>query len=97
MQFMILFSRHPEKASLPVPADLREAEFQVVRGFYADGFVRQVWLRGDAGGACMMAEASSAEEVAQKLNTLPLVQAGFLQAPLIVPLKPYLGFAPRSD
>jgi hypothetical protein len=45
----------------------------------------------------MIVEASSADEVAGKLNTLPLVQAGFLQAPMIVPLKPHLGFAPRPD
>jgi hypothetical protein len=68
-----------------------------VRGFYAEGFVQQVWLRGDAAGACMMAQASSAGEVAEKLKALPLVQAGFLQATMIVPLKPYLGFAPWPD
>ena len=68
-----------------------------MRGFYAEGFVQPVCLRGDAAGACMLAQASSADEVAEKLKTLPLVQAGFLQAPMIVPLKPYLGFAPRPD
>ena len=66
-----------------------------MREFYAEGLVRQVWLRGDAGGVCMIVEAASADEVAEKLNTLPLIQAGFLQPPMIVPLKPYLGFAPR--
>jgi len=54
-----------------------------VRGFYAEGFVQQVWR--------------SAGEVTEKLKALPLVQAGFLQATMIVPLKPYLGFAPRPD
>ena len=68
-----------------------------MRGFYAGGFVQPVWLRGDAAGACMMAEAISADEVVEKLKALPLVQAGFLQPPMIVPLKPYLGFAPRPD
>jgi hypothetical protein len=49
MQFMILFTRHPDKAETPAPADLREAEFEKVRGLYTDGLVQQIWLRGDAG------------------------------------------------
>jgi hypothetical protein len=39
MQFMALFARHGEKADAPAPADLREAEFEMLRGFYADGLV----------------------------------------------------------
>jgi muconolactone delta-isomerase len=96
MQFMILFTGNPDKAKTPAPADLRETEFDTVRRLYTDGLVRQIWLRGDTGGACMIVEASSTDEVAAKLNALPLVRAGFLQSPLIVPLKPYSGFAPRS-
>ena len=84
MQFMILFSRHPDKAETPAPADLRETEFQKVRGFYTDGLVQQVWLRGDAGGACMIVEAASTDEVAEKLGALPLVREGYLQPPSIV-------------
>jgi len=76
--------------------DLKEAEFEKVRRFYTEGLVQQVWLRGDAGGACMIVEAASTDEVAEKLGELPLVRAGFLQPPMIVPLKPYSGFAPRS-
>jgi len=96
MQFMALFPRHPHKADTPAPADLREAEFETVRGFYSDGLVQQVWLRGDAGGACMIVKGASIEEVTSKLTTLPLVHGGFLQPPMIVPLKPSSGFAPRS-
>src|ERR1700730_5050452 len=91
-----LFTRHPDKAETPAPADLREAEFEKIRGLYADGLVQQIWLRGDAGGACMIVEAASTDEVAEKLNALPLVRAGYLQPPMIVPLKPYSGFAFRS-
>ena len=87
MQFMALFTRHPDKADTPAPADLREAEFETVRGFYADGLVQQVWLRGDAGGACMIVEGASIEEVTSKL-TRCRVHGGFLQPPMIVPLKP---------
>jgi muconolactone delta-isomerase len=96
MQFMILFTRHPDKVTTSARTELREAEFEKVRGFYSDGLVQQVWLRGDASGACMIVEADSTDEVGQKLSELPLVRAGFLQAPMIVPLKPYSGFAPHS-
>jgi hypothetical protein len=57
--------------------------------------VQQIWLRGDAGGAFAIVEAASTDEVAEKLNALPLVRAGYLQPPMIVPLKPYSGFARR--
>ena len=45
MQFMILFTLHPGKAETPAPADLREDEFENVRGLYKDGLVRQIWFR----------------------------------------------------
>ena len=96
MQFMVLFTRDPEKAATPTPVDLRDAEFEAIRGLYAEGSIRQIWLRGDVAGACAIVEASSDAEAAKRVNALPLVRAGVLQPPLIVPLKPYAGFAPRS-
>jgi len=42
MQFLIPFSRHPDKAETPAPAELREAEFEKIRGLYTDGFVQQI-------------------------------------------------------
>ena len=59
MQFITLFSWHPDKGETPAPADLREAEFEKIRGLYADGLVQQIWLRGDAGGAYMIVEAAA--------------------------------------
>ena len=96
MQFMILFTRDPERPPTPTPADLRDAEFEAIRGLYAEGSIRQIWLRGDVAGACAIVEASSEAEAANRINVLPLVRAGVLRPPLIVPLKPYAGFAPRS-
>jgi uncharacterized protein YciI len=95
MQYLVLFARRPE-AQTPTPADLREAEFEAVRGLYAEGSIRQIWLRGDVAGACAIVEARSDAEAATRVNGLPLVRAGVLQPPTIVPLKPYAGFAPRS-
>ena len=96
MQFMTLFSWHPDRGEKPAPADLREAEFEMIRGLYTAGLVRQIWLRGDAGGACAIVEAASSDEVAEKFNALPFIREGYLQPPMIVPLKPYSGFAPRN-
>src|ERR1700738_4229109 len=71
MQFMTLFSWHPDKAETPAPADLREAEFEMIRDLYAAGLVQQIWLRGDAGGACAIVEAASTDEVAQRASSDP--------------------------
>lgn len=73
-----------------------EAEFEAVRALYAEGSIRQIWLRADTPGACAIVEASSDVEAAKKVNALPLIHAGILQPPTIVPLTPYAGFAPRS-
>ena len=93
MQLMILFARHPDKETVS-PGELGQAEFEKVRGLYMDGFVRQIWLRVDQPGACMIVEASSIDQAADKVAALPLVRAGFLQVPTIIPLQPYAGFAP---
>jgi hypothetical protein len=93
MQLMVLFSRDPQKAQTPTPASLRELEFEAVRRLYAESFIRQIWLRGDQPGACAIVEASSMDEAAQKVQSLPLVRAGVLLTPMIVPLSPYAGFA----
>jgi hypothetical protein len=96
MQFMVLVSLNPEKAQTLPPETLREAEFDAVRGLYMKSLIQQIWLRGDGSGACMIVEAPSVDDVAEKLGGLPMVRQGFLQPPTIVPLAPYWGFAPRS-
>jgi hypothetical protein len=96
MQFMILLRRSPLKMDTPVPAELREAEYEKVREFYLHGAIRDIWLRGDTPGACMIVEAGSKDEVEERLNILPLIQSGFLNSPIIVPLEPYAGFGPRA-
>jgi hypothetical protein len=69
------------------------SEFIHAHGAVDGLHVQQIRLRSEAGGACMILEGASVEEVASKLATLPLVHEGFLQPPRIVPLKPYSGFA----
>jgi hypothetical protein len=96
MQFAIIFSLNPEKAQTPPPTELREAEFEAVRGFYMDGLMRQIWLKSDGSGAVAIVEADSADVAAKRLNEMPMVRSGVLQTPVVVPLVPYPGFAPRS-
>lgn len=96
MQSMVLFSLNPDKAQTPPAGELREAEFETVRGLYMEGLIRQIWLRTDGSGAFAIVEAASADAAAEKLGGLPMVRAGVLQAPVVVPMSPYWGFAPRS-
>ena len=96
MQLMVLFSLNPEKAQTPPPHELLEAEFEAVRGLYMESLIRQVWLRSDGSGAFAIVEAASVDDAAEMLGQLPMVRAGVLQAPVIVPLSPYWGFAPRA-
>jgi hypothetical protein len=95
MQFMVSVVLSPDKDA-PPPKELVEAEFEAIRGHYINGVLRQIWLRADGGGGIILAEADSAETVAEKFATLPMVRAGVLKTPDIVPLAPYWGFAPRG-
>ena len=96
MQFMVSVVLNPDKADGPPPAALAEAEFEAVRRHYMGGVIRQIWLRADGSGGIILAEAESAEIVADTFGALPMVRAGVLKAPEIVPLAPYWGFAPRG-
>lgn len=73
-----------------------EAEAESVRRLYADGLVRQIWLR-EEGGACMIAETEDLEGLKEALSALPLVRSGFLELSKVSQLRPYSGFGPRSS
>jgi muconolactone delta-isomerase len=72
-----------------------ESELEQARAVYAQGFIRQIWHRADVAGACLLVEADSEQQARERLNTLPLVQAGMLEVS-IIPLRPYAGFCPRE-
>jgi muconolactone delta-isomerase len=96
MQFIVLTRRRSEVfADADYTAARLEQEAQVVRGLYADGAVRQIWHRADVGGACMLLESGSEDDVRRLLALLPLFAAGMQEAVMIVPLLPYRGFGPR--
>jgi muconolactone delta-isomerase len=91
MQFMTLSRRRTEQFTDAEFAARVQSEVAQARALYAQGFIRQIWHRGDLPGACLLVEADSEEQVREMLNTLPMVGSGMLDVS-IVPLKPYAGF-----
>ena len=95
MQFLIVSRRRTEEFSDADFAARVDAEREQARRLYAEGFARQIWLRGDAPGACLLVEADSEAVVRERLDTLPLFAAGMIEFS-VIPLKPYAGFGPRD-
>jgi muconolactone delta-isomerase len=95
MQYLVLISRSENASSMALQKPDIEAEAECVRQLYADGIVRQIWLKAE-GGACMISEADDEEGLRQRLSALPLVKSGYLAQPQISQLRAYSGFGPRS-
>jgi hypothetical protein len=55
------------------------------RTLYSEGFIRQIWQRGDMPGACLLLEAADEVQVRAGLESLPLVAASMLEITNIVP------------
>jgi muconolactone delta-isomerase len=96
MQFAVLTRRKTDQFSDTQFAPLLEAEGERVRELYAEGFIRQVWMRGDTPGAFQLVEATDEDEAREKLHSLPLHKAGMLELIALVPLKPYRAFCPQK-
>jgi muconolactone delta-isomerase len=96
MQYLVVVSRSEKDSFTPLAKEDLEVEAQFVRQLYADGVVRQIWLRAE-GGACMIAEAEDEASLRQLLSALPLVKSGYLAQPQISQLRPYSGFGPRGQ
>jgi len=95
MQFLTVSRRRSDRFSDAEFAARIEAELEQARVLYTQGVIRQIWHRADLPGACILIEADSEADAREKLNTLPLMQAGMLEM-TVIPLKPYAGFAPRG-
>ncbi len=94
MQFTVITRRKTDQFTDAEFAPLLDAEAMCVRELYAEGFIRQIWMRGDTPGAMIMVEATDEKEVRDRLHTLPLHAAGMLELVALVPLKPYRAFCP---
>ena len=95
MQFLTVSRRLTEAFPESEFAARAPAEMEQARALYAQGCLRQIWLRGDVPGACILWEADSEEQVRELLGRLPLFQAGMLEVTIIA-LKPYAGFCPAK-
>ena len=97
MQFLTVSRRRtdefPPEAFTP---ELLAGESRRVKELYAAGAVRQIWKRGDAGGAAILWETSSEAELRELTESLPLYKAGLLEIVIRVPLQPYPGFGPQA-
>jgi len=97
MLFMVLTRRHNEAFSdSDYTPERLDAEAEAVRRLYMTGVVSQIWHRGDTGGACLLMQGSSGDQIRSALHSLPLFAAGMQEAVSIVPLLPYRGFGPRG-
>jgi muconolactone delta-isomerase len=97
MQFFSLSRRRTD--AFPPDAFTPEriaAEGQRVKELYLAGLLRQVWKRGDMGGAAILWEAASEAEVREACESLPMFKAGMLEIAALVPLEPYAGFGPAK-
>jgi hypothetical protein len=94
MQFMVLSSRHTERYEEADFDAVIPDETQRVRQLYADGVVRQIWLRGDVAGACFLIEAPDENTARSTVNALPMARSGLSEF-TVIPLRPYRGFGPR--
>jgi muconolactone delta-isomerase len=95
MQFLVLAKPRSDLFAKGAPADfqqLLQQEQARSRSAYAEGWLRQIWLRQTGNGAVAIVEAASLEEAEALLKDFPMYRAGYLETE-IVPLAPYSGFA----
>lgn len=96
MQILAILRRRTDTFSDDDFAPLLEPEAEAVRKLYAQGVVRAVWSREDTPGAAMLIEADSIDAARAVTATFPLAQKGMLELEMLIPLKGYRGFGPRS-
>jgi hypothetical protein len=58
--------------------------------------VRNVWSREDALGAVVLLEADSMDAAREIVAAFPLVQRGMAEVEMLIPMRGYRGFGPRT-
>ncbi|GAA2105016.1 muconolactone Delta-isomerase family protein [Streptomyces albiaxialis] len=91
---MVMTERFTQQFTEDEFAEVLPQETEAVREMYADGAVRQIWLRGDTRGACFLLEADSLAEAEAAVSRLPLARREMSEF-RVIPLQPYGGFGPR--
>lgn len=93
MQFLVMTQRYTDRFAEAEFAAVIPEETEAVRRLYADGVVRQIWLRDDVRGAALIVEANSLEAARAVVDALPLAQRA-MSSFTVIALKPYGGFGP---
>lgn len=96
MQVLAIVRRRTDTYSDEQFAPMLEPEAQAIRTLYAQGAVRAIWSREDALGAVVLLEAESVDGARQVIATLPLVQSDMAEVQMLIPMKGYRGFGPRT-
>lgn len=94
MQFLVMTERDQDNFS---EADFDAAlpgESEHVRELYANGTLRQIWLRGDTRGAAFLLETADLAAAEAVVAEFPLARKQMSEF-RIIPLRPYGGFGPR--
>jgi muconolactone delta-isomerase len=96
MQVVAIVRRRTETYSDEQFAPMLEPEAQAIRTLYAQGVVRGVWSREDTLGAVVLLEAESLAAAREIVATFPLVQRDMAEVQMLIPIKGYRGFGPRT-
>ena len=96
MQVLAIVRRRTETYSDEQFAPMLEPEAQAIRTLYAQGLVRNIWSREDALGAVVLLEADSLDRAREIAARLPLVEKDMAEVQMLIPLKGYRGFGPRT-
>lgn len=96
MQVLAIVRRRTDAYSDEQFAPMLEPEAQAIRTLYAQGAVRAIWSREDALGAVVLLEAESLDRARQIIAMLPLVESDMAEVQMLIPMKGYRGFGPRT-
>jgi hypothetical protein len=96
MQVLAIVRRRTEAYTDEQFAPMLEPEAQAIRTLYAQGIVRAIWSREDALGAVVLLEADSLDRAREFVAGLPLVEKEMAEVQMLIPMKGYRGFGPRT-
>lgn len=96
MQVLAVVRRRTEAYSDEQFAPMLEPEAQTIRTLYIEGTVRAIWSRNDALGAVVLLEADSLDRAREIVSAFPLVASEMAEVQMLIPLRGYRGFGPRT-
>jgi muconolactone delta-isomerase len=97
MEVMAIVRRRTETFSDEQFAPMLEPEAETIRRLYIEGVVRAIWSRNDALGAVVVLEADSLDAAREIVAAFPLVKSDMAEVEMLIPMRGYRGFAPRSN